>query len=158
MSVLRSMLLKRYPEAIETFGYVTKANREALDLEKDHYIDACIIASGGQLVKLNNDIFFKKCVAKQNRSMRKGIRGEKAIPLGKVLGFKKFDKVKYLDRECFIKARRSSGNFVLMDIFNNNLDFKSIGGKSNPSYKTLTRLQARTSCLVERRSVIPVLS
>ena len=158
MSVLRSMLLKHYPEAIETFGYVTKANREALGLEKDHYIDACIIASGGQLIKLNNDIFFKKCVAKQNRSMRKGVRGEKAIPLGKILGFKKFDKVKYFDQECFIKARRSSGNFVLMDIFNNNLDFKSIGGKSNLSYKTLTRLQARTSCLVERRNVIPVLS
>lgn len=152
------MLLKHYPEAIETFGYVTKANREALGLEKDHYIDACIIASGGQTVKLSNDIFYKKCVAKQNRSMRKGVRGEKVIPLGKILGFKKFDKVKYLNQECLIKARRSSGAFVLMDIFGNSLDFRSMGGRANPSYKNLQRLQARTSCLIERRSVIPVLS
>ena len=158
MSILRSMLLKHYPEAIETFGYVTKANREALGLEKDHYIDACVIASGGQTVKLSNDIFYKKCVVKQNRSMRKGVRGEKVIPLGKVLGFKKFDKVKYLNQECFIKARRSSGAFVLMDIFGNNLDFRSIGGRANPSYKDLQRLQARTSYLIERRSIIPALS
>ncbi len=158
MSVIRSMLFKHFPEAIETFGYVTKANREVLDLEKDHYIDACVIASGGQLIKPNNDIFFKKHIAKQNRSMRKGVRGEKSIPLGKVLGFKKFDKVKYLYQECFIKARRSSGAFVLMDIFGKNIDLRSVGGKANPFYKDLKRLQARTSYLIERKSVIPVLS
>lgn len=90
--------------------------------------------------------------------MRKGVRGEKVIPLGKILGFKKFDKVAYLDQECFIKARRSSGSFVLMDIFGKTIDFRSIGGKANPSYKSLKRLQARTNCLIERRSVIPVLS
>ena len=158
MSVLRSMLLKYYPEAIETFGYVTKANREALCLEKDHYIDACVVASGGQVVEPHEEIFYKKCVARQNRSMRKGVRGEKAIPLGKISGFNKFDKVKYLDKECFIKARRSGGNFVLMDIFNNSLDFRSICGKQNPSYKELQRINARTSILIERRSVIHVLS
>lgn len=158
MSVLRSMLLKHYSDAIETFGFVTKANREALGLEKDHYIDACVIASSGQTVEFNSDIFYKKCVAKQNRSMRKGIRSEKTIPLGKVLGFKKFDKVKYFGREYFVKARRSSGNFVLMDIFNNSIDFRNIGGKANPSYKELTRVNSRRSCLIERRSVIPALS
>ena len=89
MSVLRNMLLKYYPNAIETFGYVTKANREAMDLDKDHYIDAVVIASDGQNVELNREIFYKKCVAKQGRSMRKGVRGEKFIPLGKVCGFKK---------------------------------------------------------------------
>ena len=59
MSVLRSMLLKHYSDAIETFGFVTKANREALGLMKDHYIDAVLIASSGQAVELNNDIFHK---------------------------------------------------------------------------------------------------
>lgn len=151
MSIIRSQLLKVYPEAIETFGFVTKENRNHLDLPKDHFIDACVIASGGKEVKLNNEIFYKKRVAKQNRQMCRGVRGEKKIPLGKVFGFRKFDKVKYLGQECFIKARRSSGNFVLMDIFSNNLDFRSIGGKQNPPYKDLRRLQVRTSCLIERR-------
>ena len=158
MSIIRSQLLKVYPNAIETFGFVTKENRNQLGLGKDHYIDACVIASGGKEFKPNNEIFYKKRVAKQNRQMCKGIRGEKKIPLGKVLGFKKFDKVKYLGRECLIKGRRSIGKFVLMDIFGNSLDFRSMGGKQNPSYKELKRVNARTSCLIERRSIIPVLS
>ena len=158
MNIIRSQLLKVYPNAIETFGFVTKENRNHLSLSKDHYIDACVIASGGKEFTLNDEIFYKKRVAKQNRQMVKGIRGEKKIPLGKVFGYRKFDKVKYLGKEYFIKARRSSGNFVLMDIFNNNLDFKSIGGKSNPSYKDLKRVNTRRSIIIERRSVIPVLS
>ena len=158
MGIIRSQLLKVYPEAIETFGFVTKENRNHLDLPKDHFIDACVIASGGKEFKLNNEVFYKKRVAKQNRQMRKGVRGEKKIPLGKVFGFRKFDKVKYLGQECFIKARRSSGNFVLMDIFGNNLDFRFIDGKQNPSYKILKRLNARKNTLIERRQAIPVLS
>lgn len=158
MSIIRSQLLKVYPEAIETFGFVTKENRNHLDLPKDHFIDACVIASGGNEFKLNSEIFYKKRVAKQNRQMCKGIRGEKKIPLGKVFGFRKFDKVIYLGKEYFIKARRSTGNFVLMDIFGNNLDFRSIGGKQNPSYKTLKRLNARKNTLIGRRQAIPVLS
>ena len=47
MSIIRSYLLKKYPNAIETFGFVTSENRNHLNLEKDHYIDACVIASGG---------------------------------------------------------------------------------------------------------------
>lgn len=158
MGIIRSQLLKVYPNAIETFGFVTKENRNHLSLPKDHYIDACVIASGGKAFKLNDEIFYKKRVAKQNRQMVKGIRGEKKIPLGKVFGYRKFDKVKYFGKEYFIKARRSSGNFVLMDINSNTIDLRDIGGKANPSYKALKRLQARTSCLIERRSVIPVLS
>lgn len=154
MSIIRSQLFKVYPESIETFGFVTKENRNHLGLLKDHYIDACVIASGGEEFELNSEIFYKKRVAKQNRQMIKGVRGEKRIPLGKLFGFRKFDTVKYLEKEYFIKARRSSGNFTLMDVFNNTLDFRAIGGKQNPSYKALQRIQARTSCLIERRSVI----
>ena len=158
MNIIRSQLLKIYHEAVETFGFVTKENRNHLSLPKAHFIDACVIASGGKEFELNDEIFYKRRVAKQNRQMCKGVRGEKKIPLGKIFGFRKFDKVKYLGKEYFIKARRSTGNFVLMDIFGNNLDFRSIGGKQNPSYKTLKRLNARKNILIERRQAIPVLS
>ena len=158
MSIIRGQLLNTYPEAIETFGFVTKENRNNLSLPKDHYIDACVIASGGAEFSPNDEIFYKRRVPKQSRQMVKGIRGERNIPLNKVFGYRKFDKVRYLNRECFIKARRSSGNFVLMDIANNSLDFRNIGGKANPSYKTLQRVQARTSTLIERSSVSPALS
>ena len=128
MSVIRSMLLKKYPNAIETFGYVTKANRDNLGIGKEHYLDACVIASCGVEFKQLDVIYRKRCVPVQSRILTKGIRSEKKIPTGKVQGFKRYDKVKYLGIICFIKARRTKGGFVLMDIGNNSLDFRNVGG------------------------------
>ena len=147
MSIIRSQLLKIYPDAIETFGFVTKENRNNLNLSKEHFIDACVIASAGRMFKQSNWLFKKRHVAKQNRQLRKGVRGEKKLPTEKLFGFKRFDKVKYLKEICFIKARRSNGAFVLMDIDNNTIDFRDRGGKQNPSYKLLERLGARRSVL-----------
>ena len=147
MSIIRSMLLKKYPDAIETFGFVTKTNRENLGIGKDHYLDACVIASGGLEFKQLDVLYRKKCVSKQDRQLCKGVRGEKKLPTGKVFGFRKFDKVRYLGKECFIKGRRSSGAFVLMDIDNSSIDFRDRGGKQNPSYKSIKRLNARKSIL-----------
>lgn len=147
MSIIRSQLLKIYPDAIETFGFVTKENRNNLYLQKGHFIDACVIASGGKEFKQSNWLFKKKRVAKQNRQLYKGVRGEKKLPTGKVFGFKRYDKVRYLNEICFIKGRRSSGSFVLMDIDNNSIDFRDRGGKQNPSYKLLEKLNTRRSTL-----------
>lgn len=147
MSIIRSMLLKKYPSAIETFGFVTKANREYLGLQKDHYLDACVIASGGLEFEPSEVLYQKKCVPKQDRQLCKGIRGEKKMPTGKVFGFKKFDKVRYLGKECFIKGKRSSGFFVLMDIDGSSIDFRNIGGKQNPPYKCIERVNTRRSVL-----------
>ena len=147
MSIIRSQLLKVYPCAIETFGFVTKENRNNLNLPKGHFIDACVIASGGKDFKQLDWLFKKRRVAKQNRRLCQGIRGEKKLPIGKVFGFKKFDKVKYLKNICFIKGRRNSGSFVLMDLDNNAIDFRDVGGRQNPSYKLLKRLNTRRSAL-----------
>lgn len=159
MSIIRSQLLKVYPNTIETFGFVTKENRNHLSLPKDHYIDACVIASGGNLFKLSDEIFYKRKVAKQDRQLCKGVRGEKKIPTHKLFGFRKFDKVKYFEKEYFIKGRRSAGTCVLMDIFNQVIDFSFMPkGWKTPKLSNCKRIAARTSTLVERRSIIPVLS
>ena len=152
MSIIRNMLLRKYPNAIETFGYVTKANREALGLNKNHYIDACVIASGGVEFEQCDILYHKKCVSVQSRILTQGSRDEKRIPTGKVHGFKRYDKVKYLEAICFVSARRTSGTFVLMDIHNNDLDFRDIGGIKEPSYKYINRLNARRSvlCILQR--------
>ena len=147
MSIIRSQLLKIYPDAIETFGFVTKENRNNLNLQKEHFVDACVIASGGKKFKTLNQLFKKRRVPRQNRQLRKGVRGEKKIPTGKIYGFRRYDKVKYLDEVCFVKGRRSSGAFVLMDVDNNTLDFRYRGGKQNPSYKLLEKLNTRRSTL-----------
>ena len=152
MSIIRSRLLKAYPDAIETFGFVTSENRNHLHLKKDHYIDACVIASGGLEFKELDMLYKKRRVSIQDRVLTKGIRGEQKLPTGKIFGFKKFDKVEYLREICFIKGRRSSGAFVLMDIDNNSIDFRDKCGKQNPSYKCIKRINTRRSilCISER--------
>ena len=164
MSIIRSRLLREYPNAIETFGFVTSENRNHLNLPKDHYIDACVIASGGLEFKELDVIYRKRRVSIQDRVLTKGVRGEQKLPIGKIFGFKKFDKVEYLGETCFIKGRRSSGAFVLMDIDNNSIDFRDRGGKQNPSYKCIERVSTRKSVLcvskrIEREvRLIPILS
>ena len=147
MSIIRNRLLKEYPNAIETFGFVTSENRNYLELRKDHYLDACVIASGGLEFRELDVIYRKRRVSVQDRILTKGVRGEKRMPTGKIFGFKKFDKVKYLGETCFIKGRRSSGAFVLMDIDNNSIDFGDRGGKQNPLYRFIKRLNTRRSIL-----------
>lgn len=151
MSIIRSMLLKKYPDAIETFGFVTKANRENLGLQKDHYLDACVIASGGVKFEQLEWLCRKKCVPTQSRKLTRGSHSETRLPTGKVHGFRRYDKVKHLGVICFVKSRRVSGNFTLMDIDNNSLDFRYKGGIHNPSYKTIERVSARRSilCLIQ---------
>ena len=164
MSIIRSYLLKKYPNAIETFGFVTAENRNHLNLKKDHYIDACVVASGGLKFKELDVIYRKRRVSIQDRVLTKGVRGEQKLPTGKIFGFKKFDKVEYLGETCFIKGRRSSGSFVLMDIDNNSIDFRDRGGKQNPSYMSIKRITTRKSvlCISKRTErevrLIPILS
>lgn len=147
MSIIRSRLLEEYPNAIETFGFVTSENRNHLKLEKDHYIDACVIASGGLVFKQLDVLYQKRRVPVQSRILTKGVRDEKKIPTGKVCGFKRYDKVMYLGEVCFVNARRTSGNFVLMDIESTPIDFRNRGGKQNPPHKSIKRINARSSVL-----------
>ena len=155
MSIIRSQLLKVYPEAIETFGFVTKENRNHLSLPKDHYIDACVIASTGKEFKLNDEIFYKRRVAKGDYQLTKGIRGEQSISVGKIQGFRKFDKVKYFGKEYFIKGRMSSGFAALMDIFNNKIDFSYMPkGYKTPKLSNLKRISSRSSTLCISQRII----
>lgn len=154
MSIIRNQLLKAYPEAIETFGFVTKENRNHLNLPKDHYIDACVIASGGKNFKLNNEIFYKRRIAKGDYQLSKGIRGEQRIPVGKIQGFRKFDMIKYLGKEYFIKGRMSSGFVVLMDIFNNKIDFSHMPkGMKTPKLSNCKRISSRRSTLCTSQKI-----
>lgn len=155
MSIIRSQLLRVYSEAIETFGFVTKENRNHLSLPKDHFIDACVIASGENSFKINDEIFYKRRVAKGDYQLTKGVRGEQKIPVGKIYGFRKFDKVKYFGKEYFIKGRMSSGFVILMDIFNNKIDFNYMPrGYKTPKLSNLKRISSRGSTLCIRQKII----
>lgn len=163
MSIIRSWLLKVYPDAIETFGFVTSENRHRLNLEKDHYIDACVIVSGGLEFKELDVILYKRRVSKGDYQLCKGVRGEMKIPTGKIYGFRKFNKVKYLGKEYFIKGRMSCGLAVLMNMFGEKVDFSDMSkGFKTPKLSNCKRISARRSCLyirkIERSRVIHTLN
>ena len=46
MNILRKRLRERYPDIVETFGYITQVKRNELGLPKTHYNDAFVIAGG----------------------------------------------------------------------------------------------------------------
>ncbi len=123
MNVLRHMLQREYPNAEVTYGFITKEMRRVFGLEKSHMIDACCIASrGSEFHNENSNRYKKKCVAKGDYT-RTGVSGGKfgILPNGKIVGFRRYDKVFYNSKEYFIAGRMSIGKVYLIDIDNNRL-------------------------------------
>lgn len=149
MNSIRKQLLKFYPEAIETFGFITKENRLNVNVDKQHYLDACIIATGGKAFKICCDIYKKRCISKGDFQQTKGIRSEQKLNTKKICGFRKFDKVKYFGKEYFIKGRMSTGYAVLMDIDGNKIDFSNMPkGYKTVKLSNCKRVSARKSQLI----------
>ena len=157
MNSIRKQLLRQYPDAVETFGYITKANRFQLGVEKDHHLDACVVASGGSkpIRFKTNIVYLKKSVSDGDYQHFKGVRSEKPIPVRKMFGFRKFDKVKYLGKEYFIKGRMASGYARLMDITGKEVDFSKISKEcKTPKMSKFLRINARTSCLITTENIV----
>jgi len=73
MNIIRRRLLRYFPEAIETFGYNTKANRYQYRIEKTHSNDAFVIAGGSNQKRAKErTINFKR---KNNRALQKNRKG-----------------------------------------------------------------------------------
>lgn len=152
MNSIRKQLLRYYPDAIETFGFITKENRQQLGLPKSHVIDACVIASQSEMFDWNLWYFKKKHVSKGDYQLTRGSRGEQKIPTGKIYGFRKFDKIKYLSKEYFIKGRMSSGFATLMDISGTKADFSHMPrGQKTPKMINFKRVNARSATLCIRQ-------
>jgi len=137
-----------------TNGVRTSLIRRKLKLIKRHHCDAVSIALKYRKrykkitkIKKSCKVVYKKCVSKGDYQLYKGKRSEKKIPVGKIHGFRKFDKVKYLGdnkNKCyFIKGRMTSGYFVLMDINGESIKLKPM---AKPS--TVLRIKSRGSLLV----------
>lgn len=157
MNMIRKQLLLRYPEAEETFGFVTKEHRQLMGLPKEHACDAIAIASienierdGLLSANVKARILRKRCVPKGDYQQTKGVRSEVRIPTGKIHGFRKFDKVRYDDREYFIKGRMSTGYALLMDTEGRKADLKP-----TPKFSKMERLQARSGWMMAEDAFIP---
>ncbi len=156
MNSIRKQLFKLYPDAIETFGYVTKANRFVLGIDKEHYYDACTIATQGNRFTVKSNLYKKKCVSDGDFQKTKGLRSEQPIVTDKICGFRKFDKVRYFGNNYFIKGRMSTGYAILMDIDGNKADFSTMPkGYKTPKMVKLKRIEARTTWMITTVEVTP---
>lgn len=155
MNSIRQQLLRKLPLAKETFGYITKENRWNLGLSKEHYNDAITIAcSGKEVVSVPTIIIYKKCINDGDFQQYKGVRSQQKIPTCKIQGFRKFDKVKYLGKEYFIKGRMSSGFCVLMDIKGNKIDLKDAPkGMKTAKLNNCKRVGARKSWIMTENHI-----
>lgn len=157
MNSIRVQLLKQV-ECEETFGFITKENRQLMQLPKEHYMDAIAIASQGNNVffKINN-VLLKKCIADGDYQQSKGVRSEQLIPTCKIQGFRKFDKVKYLGKEYFIKGRMSTGFAILMDIKGNKIDFKDAPkGMKTPKMENMKRIVSRKTWIISQETIVNI--
>lgn len=156
MNSIRKQLLRRYPEAIETYGYITKANRWAVDLPKEHYIDACVIATEGRAFTINNILYRKKCVSAGDFQQYKGKHSEIRQTTGKIMGFRKYDKVRYFGKYYFIKGRMFTGYAALMDINGDTVKFSEMPwGFKTPKLERMERIQARSTWMIMSEEVTP---
>ncbi|WP_292485411.1 RNA-guided endonuclease IscB [Methanohalobium sp.] len=147
MGIVRSQIRKLNWKFQETFGYITKFKREQkLKLEKTHYNDAVAICcdENNPNLQLSNLVYYKEHVNKGDYQQTKGVRSEKKIPTGKLHGLKKFDFIETPDVSGFVKGKRTSGNFSIMDIFGNT-------SKKNPNVKkNCRRISARCTTLTQQ--------
>ena len=103
-----------------TFGYITKTNRQRLNLPKSHCFDAVAITNPKKIERI--DSMYKRISIPRGRyQLTKGARSEKRLPSGQLFGFKQWDKVKVNNQVGFIKGKRSSGFFDVCDINRNNI-------------------------------------
>lgn len=146
---IKAQLEKQFGKFKKIFGYETKFIREQiLQLPKTHYYDAVSICNTGEkIVDLSSFVYFKKHVSKGDYQQTKGKHSEKKIPTKKLFGFRKFDYIKTLKGNGFIKGKRSTGFFSL-----SNLDGKVISPSINIK-KDSIRLISRTTTLIERRMI-----
>lgn len=118
MNSIRIQLLKHYPDAIETFGFITKENRQLVGLEKTHYNDAFVIATGSvDVPNVKIDVVYrKKHIAKGQYKLYQGQNSDQKLPRGKVHVFLNQDIVEYRNKLYLIKGLMSSGYCKLSDI------------------------------------------
>lgn len=155
MNHLAKLLQERYPNAVVTFGYITKENRQRMNLPKEHYYDAVAISCKGKEVKFDtNEVMKLKRVAKGDYQLTKGSHSEKMLPKGKVCGFRRFDKIDYFGKKFFIKGRRVSGTGELMDIDGNKIDFSHRPkGMKTPNFRYMIRISSRRSLITKTVSL-----
>ena len=156
MNIMRKRLIellkKDFDNVFETFGYLTKYNREKLGINKSHSNDAFVISHNFNAQPCNVEFLFRK-IRRHNRQIHKskpskgGKRQRNQSPYI-INGFRRFNKVMYNGTECFITGKRISGYFQLKK-------FDDTVISQGVSSKRLKLLEPVKGWFVDWRIVIP---
>ena len=121
MNIMRRRVIEtlhdEYDNVSETYGYITKYNREKLGIGKSHSNDAFVISQNLDAQRLDVEYLMRK-VRRHNRQIHKykpskgGKRKRNQLSYI-VNGFRRYDQVKYKNTTCFITGKRSNGYFQL---------------------------------------------
>lgn len=132
----------------ETYGYVTKIDRQKMGLPKTHYYDAVAIATEGRPAEPLRWVEKMKAVSRGQRQQFKatvykgGERRRCRMPY-EVFGFRMWDKVRLPDGTVgFVGARRKSGSFTIKDI-----DGRLICTKTYKKLTLINRSGSLVSCV-----------
>lgn len=110
MNVIRSRLLAIFPDAIETFGYVTKANRYHYGIDKTHSNDAFVIAGGSRQGRATErKIIFKR---KNNRSIQKNRNGFAPSIRRQRYKIQPLDIIEWNGIKCRAKRMQNKGAYI----------------------------------------------
>ncbi|HEX5554708.1 MAG TPA: HNH endonuclease, partial [Chitinophagaceae bacterium] len=111
MGTVRKRLLSHYPEARETFGYITKVNRHLFGIEKSHAGDAFVIGGGDNSVKRDSTQYwaFKR---KNSRSLQKNRKGFDRSIRRQRYPLQPKDLVRFEGAVFEVKGMQNKGNYV----------------------------------------------
>ena len=150
MSIMRwafyEKLKELYNNVSMTFGYITKNTRIANNLQKDHYIDARCISgnpssmSNGTIysfkkIRRHNRKIFKDKILKRNKRKRNQCKYE-------ILGFRRYDLVKFENAVYYINSLRERGIFQIKSLLDKSFS-------KEVTSKKLTLFQKRSGFIVE---------
>jgi len=110
MNIVKSQLLKQLPNAEETFGYITKAIRLELGLEKTHAIDAFIAAQGTTQARAKTKLYLFK--RKNNRQLQRNRKGYKPSIRRQRYALQPQDLVKFEGKMYRVVGIQNYGKYV----------------------------------------------
>jgi len=118
MTIVHQMMIDKLITLVKnieiTYGYITKHNREQMGLIKSHKNDAFIISGG---TTQNKCIGYRyNFVRRQNRKLHKGKHSQRRNTSRVICGFRRYDKVEYRNKECFVMSRMSAGYLNLQKL------------------------------------------
>jgi len=150
VSIVKGAILRSGWTFETTFGFATKFKREqCLHWDKSHAADAVAIAcEDGEIVSPAGQVWRKRHVSKGDYQQTRGSRSETRIPTGKLFGLRKFDLIRTAKATGFVKGKRASGRFALMNIDGIQIAETSVR-------KNAIRISARSSTLTEGRVLLP---